>query len=298
MFQSILVPLDRSSFAEQALPLAFAIARRARAEIDLAEVHSLYCQDDPTACWVPYEPDRDVEWKQKEKLYLDATAKFLNAVSPIAVTTCVLTGSASVPMTIANALLERAQARRPDLIVMATHGRGPLGCFSIGSVADELVRRTQVPILLVRTAETRLEFVPEPTLDNILIPLDGSALAEQVLEPVLDIARLMEARCLLVQVVVDNPLSLVSEQERAEAYLEQVAERIRHEGLSVRTQVVAARDEAKAILEVVEAQRINLVAITTQGHSEVRRLLGSVADKIIRGAAKPVLVYHPTGRKR
>jgi hypothetical protein len=75
MYRSLLVPLDRSSFAEQALPLALSIARRAKARLDLAEVHALYALEHPTAGWVPFEPERDAERKRQEQLYLDATAR-------------------------------------------------------------------------------------------------------------------------------------------------------------------------------------------------------------------------------
>src|SRR5439155_4639702 len=104
----------------------------------------------PTAGWVPFEPDRDAERKRQEQLYLDATAKWLTSMSPVSATAGVLSGSAVLPATVADGILERVRAGKPDLIVMATHGRGPLGRFMRGSVADELIRRSRVPVLLVR----------------------------------------------------------------------------------------------------------------------------------------------------
>jgi nucleotide-binding universal stress UspA family protein len=86
MYRSLLVPLDRSSFAEQALPLALSIARRASARLDLVAVHALYALEDPTAGWARFEPERDAERKQQEKLYLDATAKWLISMSPVSAT--------------------------------------------------------------------------------------------------------------------------------------------------------------------------------------------------------------------
>src|SRR5208283_3917513 len=201
MYLSLLVPLDRSSFAEQALPLALSIARRTSARLDLVEVHALYALGDPTAGRLPFEPDRDAECMQQEQLYLDATAKWVTAVSPVPVTAGVLSGSAVLPAMVADSILERALTGKVDLIVMATHGRGPLGRFGVGSVADELIRRAPIPVLLVRPSEKAPQVIPEPVLDNILIPLDGSPLAEQVLEPALDLVRLMEARCSLLRVV-------------------------------------------------------------------------------------------------
>jgi len=304
MYLSLLVPLDRSSFAEQALSLGLSIARRANARLDLVEVHALYALEDPTAAWLPFEPDRDAEFKQQEQLYLDATAKWVTSVSPVSVTAAVLSGSAVVPATVADSILERARTGKADLIVMTTHGRGPLSRFGLGSVADELIRRAQIPILLVRPGEKATGIIPEPVLDNILIPLDGSVLAEKVLEPALDLARLMEARCSLLRVVESRSSSDnrgpggPPDWAQAAAYLERVAGRLREQGLQVRTRVVVARHAAEAILEEAEAQASNLIALATHGRGGLKRLLlGSVADKLIRAAGSPVLVYRPTDKE-
>jgi nucleotide-binding universal stress UspA family protein len=304
MYRSLLVPLDRSSFAERALPLALSIARRANARLDLVEVHALYALEDRTAGWVSFEPERDAERKRQEQLYLDATAKWLTSMSLVSTTAGVLSGSAVLAATVADCILERARAGQADLIVMATHGRGPLSRFGNGSVTDELIRRARVPVLLVRASEPAPEIIPEPALANILILLDGSALAEQVLEPALDLARLMEARCSLLRVVesrcarADRVPGGSSEKVQAEAYLGHIAARVREQGVRVRARVVVARHAIEAMLEEAAAQASNLIALATHGRGGLQRLLwGSVADKLIRAAASPVLVYRPTGKE-
>src|SRR5207244_3704767 len=121
-------------------------------------------------------------------------------------------------------------------------------------------RRARVPVLLVRPSDKASGIIPETVLDNILIPLDGSALAEQVLEPALDLARLMEARCSLLRVVeprsspTDRAPGGPPEKAQAEAYLERVAARVREQGVPVRTRVVVARHAVEAILEEAAAQ--------------------------------------------
>jgi nucleotide-binding universal stress UspA family protein len=302
MYRSLLVPLDRTLFAEQALPLALSIARRANARLDLVEVHALYALEDSTAHRAPFEPDRDAERKRQEQLYLDATAKWLTSMSPVSASAGVLSGSAVLPETVADSILERARAGNADLIVMATHGRGPLGRFGLGSVADELIRRAPIPVLLLRPGDKALGIIPEPVLDIILILLDGSALAEQVLEPALDLARVMEGRCSLLRVVesqsarADRVPGGSPEKAQAEAYLEHVAARVRDQGVPVRTRVVVARHAVEAILEEAAAQSSNLIALATHGRGGIQRLLwGSVADKLVRAAASPVLVYRPAG---
>ncbi|HLN30190.1 MAG TPA: universal stress protein [Gemmataceae bacterium] len=301
MFLSLMVPLDRSSFAEQALPLALSIARRAKARLDLVEVHALYDLEDPTAGWTPFEFDQDAECRQQEQLYLDATAKWASSASSVSVAASVLPGSAVLPATVADSLLERARTGKADLIVMTTHGRASLSRFGLGSVTDELIRRATIPLLLVRPSEKAPGIIPEPVVDDILIPLDGSTLAEQVLEPALELARLMEARCSLLRVVESrspagngNPGEPV---EKAQAYLDGVAGRIREQGLQVRTRVVVARHAAEAISEVAQASE--LVAVATHGRGGLKRLLlGSVADKLIQDATSPVLVYRPTDERQ
>jgi nucleotide-binding universal stress UspA family protein len=310
MYHSLLVPLDRSSSAEQALPLALSIARRAKARLDLVEVHAWYDPEDHHAGWLPFDHRLDVERKGQEQLYLEATAKWLTAMSPVSATAAVLAGSNALPEWVADSILERARASGTDLIVVATHRRGPLSRLALGSVADELLSRAGVPVLVLPAGESAPtlfpSLFPEPILSNILIPLDGSTLAEQVLDPALDLARLMEARCGLLRVVPPHFSSngrgaagRVPEIANAEGYLNRIAARLREQGLQVRTRVVVARHAAEAILTEAAAQTSHLIALATHGRGGLNRLLrGSVAEKILRTAALPVLVYHPTDKGR
>lgn len=297
MYLSVMVPLDRSSFAEQALPLAIGIARRAQARLDLVEVHALYALNDPTAGWCPYDPAEDDGYRRQEQLYLEATARWATSVSPVSITATVLSGTTVLSETVADSLLEKAREAKTDLIVTTTHGRGSLSRLGLGSVADELIRRAAVPILLVRAEDKAPALIPEPLLDNVLIPLDGSALAEGVLEPALELARLMEARCTFLRVVEADPSLADRARADAETYLERVAGRARAQGLQVRTRVIVARAAARAILEEAVTEGSNLIALATHGRGGLKRLLlGSVADRLVRKARLPVLVYRPTGR--
>jgi nucleotide-binding universal stress UspA family protein len=247
---------------------------------------------------LPYDPELDAECKQQEQLYLDATARWVATVSRVPATTAVVGGL------VVDGILERARDHKADLIVITTHGRGPVSRFFLGSVADELIRRTQVPVLVVRPSPMPPDLIPEPAFENVLIPLDGSPRAEGVLDLALDLARLMEARCHLLRVVEAGPdaaaragAALQTQQEEAGAYLEQVAGRVRAQGLAVQTQVVVAPRAAEAILAAPQATSDSLIALATHGRGGVRRLLlGSVADKVIRGTSGPVLVYRPPER--
>jgi nucleotide-binding universal stress UspA family protein len=126
----------------------------------------------------------------------------------------------------------------------------------------------------------------------VLVPLDGSALAEQVVRPAADLAGLLGAGCTLLG--VEAPDAPAPAEAEARAYLERVAARLRAAGLRVATRVVVARHAAEAILEQASAQKSDLIALATHGRGGLSRVvLGSVADRVLQGASGPVLVYRP-----
>jgi len=287
MFGSLLVPLDGSPFAEQALPLALSIARRAGSRLDLVRAHVVYALNERPYVRLPYDPALEAEWVQQEQLYLDATARWVTAGSRMPVNTALVYGLA------ADAILAHTQASKADLIVMTTHGRGPASRFFLGSVADELIRRSSVPLLLTRPSEPAPALIPEPVLENVLIPLDGSGLAEQVLGPALALAQLMDARCTLLR-IVEAGTALAGRTEEAEGYLEYLTRRLGGQSPQVRTRVVVAPHAAEAVGKEAQAQASDLIALATHGRGGAQRMvLGSVADKVIRGTSLPVLVYRP-----
>jgi nucleotide-binding universal stress UspA family protein len=294
MYTSILVPLDGSSFAQQALLLALSVARRARARLELVQVHASYGFE---------VADLDIQREQQEESYLDATAKWAASVAPVSVAVHVLPGQAVVAETVADRILERGHAIGADLIVCATRMHG-LPRIEPGGVAVELIRRAAIPVLLVQESKECPPITEEPVLDNILICLDGSSLAEHVLGPALDLARLIDAHIVLLRIVDSRP-SLFDRASRGtsttmegEAYMELITRKLREHGLQLQTRVVAARRHSEAILEEAMLQGSNLIALTTHGQSGLKRLLlGSVADQLIRSATSPVLVCCPTGKE-
>ena len=147
MLRSILVPLDGSKFAENAIPLALNIATRAGAHLELLRIHELYALHDSHACWSPYEPAADAQYQAEEQAYLDRTVERLRMTASVPVTSALVNG------VIEDAILNRARTRAPDLIVMATHGRGPLSRLCFGSVAEKLILYGPVPILLFPPGE-------------------------------------------------------------------------------------------------------------------------------------------------
>ena len=199
----------------------------------------------------------------------------------------------------------------PDLVVMTTHGRGAVGRMLLGSVADYVLRTARIPVLLARppaSATSRPTFTWTP--EEIVVPIDGSKLAESALPLAADLARALRARLELIQVVTIAPATdpvlafpmgdseALMEMRRAEAadYLESTAERLRGPGLEVGTAVVVGPTAAGTLIEITRSERPRLVMIASHGRGGWRRVaLGSVADKLVRAAEAPVLVVR--GRK-
>lgn len=293
MFRTILVPLDRTPFAERALPLALDIARRAGARLDLVTVHHSYYVDERVPVHAAFDHARDVGIKRDEQAYLDAVAE---RATGIALTTAVLPGTAVLPTTVAEGVLSRAAAERADLIVMATRAPGAMGRLAAGgSVADELVRQANLPVLLLRPDEHAAEPAGEPGMDRILIALNGAAVPERILGPAVALARLWGSRCVLLRVVEDRDPS--PEVAQAEAYLADVVARLAGQGVRAEPLVVVDPVAADAILATAAREGCGLIALAGEGHTRLGRLvLGSTAEKVIVGARSPVLALRtPAG---
>ena len=305
-FDLVVVPLDGSPFAEHALPVAAALARAARARMRLVLVHQL----------PPPPSDRDslkiytsleVAVRKTQRGYLREVAARLRERWGLQVTVVSPDGP------IGPTLLRYFEQVGAGLVVMSTHGRGTVGRALLGSVADEVVRAAKVPVLLVRPEEDEPPATEAWSPGEILVPLDGSALAEAALAPAAELARLLGARLTLVQVVVpiaittDPPLPFPSgydehltEIRRVEAqdYLESVVERLQEQGVVAACAAVVSGGVAGALVDLTREGRAGLIVIASHGHGGLKRLaLGSVADRLVRTAAVPVLVVR-AGKRR
>jgi nucleotide-binding universal stress UspA family protein len=297
----ILVPLDGSDLAEQALPAAVELARRTGTALRLVHVHVPITADPIHVEGLPVIDEHMHSLRrQHEQAYLDRARDRLAA--DVNTSVAVLDGPPAAT------LATHAETSRAMLIVMTTHGRGGLERAWVGSVADELIKVSPVPLLLVR---------PEPRnvprrFRRILVPLDGSTLGEAILEHALQLARLdPESEVVLLDVVqpIDSEVWVPEaaaaapratddvtalQEERARHYLDGVARRVEAAGVGVRTRVKVAFQVASAILDAARHEKADLVALATHGRSGlVRMALGSVADKVVRGSDTPVLLLRP-----
>ena len=311
MYRTLLVPLDGSSFAEHALPAALAVARHARSRLHLVSVITPLTEAYVEGLYFG-TADLEAQLDTRQRAYLEGVARRLRDRTDVPITFTVPHGD------VVTALCQLLTEDEGDLIVMAAHGRGALGRFWLGSVADEMIRHTTVPVLLVRPGAEPPDLGHEPDLGKVVLPLDGSPLAEQVLEPAIALAGLMPGATLtLVRAIrplvpiaypVDAPdaereahhlaeqVEAMQASLRADAqrYLEGVAGRLRARGLVVQVEVAVEEQPALAILHEAEKVKAGLIALETHGRRGLSRLiLGSVADKVIRGAHIPILVQRP-----
>jgi nucleotide-binding universal stress UspA family protein len=293
MYRQLMVPLDGSHFAESALPVAFGLARRAGAGIHLVTVQ----EPVPSFSYDEWENAAE-EWTEH---YLSNVVARAGEVAG-GLTTHLRTGR------VVEALEEEAHERGADLVVMATHGRGLLSRAWLGSVASSFIHHTERPVLLVRPEpDGPGDTAVERTFSRVLIPLDGTELSESVLDHAVALGELFGATYHLVRVVV-RPLDLTSPylpttvqvnhqvvvdaREAAQRYLETHAERLGSGGRIVTTAVEESAQPGQGILTQAEEAGCDLIAMATHGRTGLTRaLLGSTADKVLRAAHVPLLIY-------
>src|SRR5262249_1537319 len=158
-----------------------AIARQAGAAVRLVSVVTPLAEAYVEGLYFS-TADLQTQMTAQQQAYLDGAARRLRERAELAVTTEVLHGEVAASI---NRLVDHGGF---DLIGMATHGRGAVGRFWLGSVADEMLRHVTVPLLLVRPEEEPTDLTREPPLGRAVITLDGTPLAEQILEPAVSLA--------------------------------------------------------------------------------------------------------------
>lgn len=302
MLETIMVPLDGSEFARQAVPRAVSLARRADAGLLLVRVHRGFPPPEPgQAPRSLVESDLALERQEREEL-AEAAAGLRDR--GLEVETAFEEGP------VVEAILEVAE-ESADLVVMSTHGRGGLSRFWLGSVADGLARACSVPLFFVRPEEDGSpEGADAPELEHVLVSLDGSRLARQILATATEIGDLYDARYTLVRVVQPAMLpgfaygdlpsgidtaALEVMEETATRELERVAGDLRDGGRSVDFEVVRHASPSAGLLEAADRGDVDLVAMATHGRGGLKRMvMGSVADKVLRASRQPLLLHRPT----
>jgi nucleotide-binding universal stress UspA family protein len=269
-----MVPTDGSEESEKAIPVAGQIARAQNAEVVVVRVIEPHVWD-YSAAEAPMDP---ATYESFVRAIEDqARSELAHAQERLAAEFVKARGLAPQGYA-ASELLDLEQTERPDLVVMATHGRTGLARFALGSVADRLVREGTVPVLLVRRATP-----VDAKLETAVVMLDGSGVAEQAL-PIMD--ELMGKP--LQSVTLFRSVSDPDDREAARTYLMAVAGRMA--GLSGRVRVVVDVGDARHTIERV-ARDHDLIILCTHGHGGFDRVRhGSIAEAVVRNVDNPVLL--------
>jgi nucleotide-binding universal stress UspA family protein len=317
MYDTIVVPLDGSPFAEQVLPLAATVARKCGMALDLVKVHRTYRpgygQETMLAAFELEGRDRAFSAD-----YLRRTASRIADENAIRVTHRLVDD----PSPYAEAICGEAVRVNASMIAMTTHGRTGLLRTMRGSVADGVLRHTTLPVLLWRPVEGEPPaLMLSPT--HILVPLDGSTWAEMVLPAAVALASVLGARLTLLKVVapvvamVPAAAAMLGELpyvgtgsaapmidddatrravERAQGYLEHVLDRVRfeHPELVVAGHVFTDDHASAAILRMARDVGAEIVAMTTHGRGTSRLIVGSTVDRVLAGRTGATLVVRPT----
>lgn len=296
MFHKILIPLDTSSLAEGVLHYLPQFAVKEQVELLLvgAIEPNMYAyamaSDEPLLISRLME---DIE--QSFRQYLTGVQQRLLSEG-YRVSTHLLYGDA------AQCISDVATKEKCDLIAMTTHGRTGFSRWMLGSVADRVLRTADQPILLLRAD---LDLSTPYTVKHILLALDGSELAEQALPLAENVARQSNAdvtmlhvlqqlttweKQLLSQTHLPTEAYETEQMVNARTYLTQMRDRLHMAQVNSSFEIVAG-EPAKAILDRAEADKIDLIVMSSHGRSGYSRwAYGSVAAKVLHGAQCPVLL--------
>ncbi|MFC1945626.1 universal stress protein [Chloroflexota bacterium] len=279
MYKSVVIPLDGSRFAEAAIPYGIALARRLSFKVKLLSVVE------------NQSPHFRIEAEKYLvrtiigiKQFLDTSDTSKNPVafrSRVLIETAVLNGSPAEQIT------EYTNSGSLKLLVMATHGRSGIGRWTIGSVADKVVRTTtRQPTVLIRCRGAQPKVRIAKGLKKILVPLDGSMLSSAIISYISEIARLFDSELRLLQVVPENG----SIFKNAENYLTDLCDGLKAQGYDA-SHEVRIGSPAETIINVAEKLKADMVAMSTRGQGGFYPwVLGSVASKIINGGTTPLML--------
>lgn len=203
-------------------------------------------------------------------------------------------------------ILDEAEKEPSTLIAMTTHGRSGIGRWLRGSTTEKVVAAAANPLLVIRSRE-QAEPKADVRVGTIMMPLDGSRLAEQVLPHVVALARALKSEVAVVRITpglfvsddipVPPPPPRPADPQDVE-YVREVAAKLHQEGISSVKEIALYGPPDQLVLDTAVEIPDNLVAMTTHGRSGVGRWwLGSVADRVVRYCGCPVLLIRTAPRR-
>jgi len=312
MYKKMLVPLDGSELAEVVFAYAKELAGRLSLDVTLLHVCSPTEQE-----LAPMHRSYTEHMAGIVKLQVEAIQKKVG-IQPggkaVEVRGELVVGYP------AEEILSYADENDIDLILMSTHGRSGIRRWAMGSVADKVLRASKVPVWLVRAGIPEEVVYDKWPSRTILVPLDGSELAESVLPHVEAVAKQRGAE--IVDVILlrvceppiissDYPEAIMPlsweehvEQQMAlckrasEKYLASVEKRLKDAGLKVRSEALVGKpplgNPANEIIDYANRNPFNLIVMATHGRSGISRwAYGSVAARVLLGVSSPLFLVRP-----
>jgi len=300
----ILVPLDFSGFARQALTCAVPLAIKHLAKISLVHV-----AQSPVA--LRSMPDGSLSLPVNTDALVSAAKTHLDELATKLLPDC-LRGQTTVREGNAAAeVVAAARVLKADLIVLSNTGRSGLSRMLLGSTAERIVRHAHCPVLTVRrqpsgpTMRLLLSDQPlypeNPPWRRILVPIDFSLTSLRALQTAIPLARQNDARLVLLHVVEPSPYAagmegavmVMSDKtlvETTKKRLNRIVQQIVPKALASSSLVARGR-AADVIVEVAAEKGIDLIVLSTHGHTGLGRLfMGSTAEGVVRQAKCPVFV--------
>jgi nucleotide-binding universal stress UspA family protein len=301
MFAKMLIPLDGSRTAEKVLPYARAMGGVLKIPVELLAVVDI--GDMATHMTASKARFLDTMVQDAERSSVEYLKGVAAKATGVNIKCNVEKGRPE------EVIIEKAAADKNTLIAMATHGRSGLNRWMLGSVAEKVLRGCENPLLLVRASE---EINPEEKIQikSVIVPLDGSELAECALPPVVALAKAMNLEVVLFRAysipysvysgtdgysAIDFEELLAGVKDEAVEYLEKKTVELKKDGVAKVSYVAKEGFSADEIIALGRATADNLIAMCSHGRSGVKRwVLGSVTETVVRHSGEPILVVRAT----
>jgi nucleotide-binding universal stress UspA family protein len=276
MYSEILVPLDGSHLSEQVLPYVRMLAGSFKLPVHLFQSYGPVSEELADPLHGRYLDAVSKSYRNDATDYLHGIGKTMEEVG-VEVRCSVREGRPP------NLIVDEAEKNPGTLIAMSTHGRSGVSRWLLGSITNKVLHATNAPLLVVRASEED-NAAPPSELTSIIVPLDGSTLAEESLSHVIGLARNMNLKVILVRVESDG-------EEVNNNYLHAIQDRLSDEGVASVEKRVLHGHPAVNIVDLAHDTAKSLVTMTTHGRSGIGRwVLGSVTDRVVRYSGDPVLV--------
>ena len=276
------MPLDGTTESQHALRWALSLARRIHCDIEV--VHVLV---EPPRAGELYGVPVPSDWttEHTRSVAYERLTRIVDALAKLGVQSTITMLEGAVP----SALAEYFDSSATDFVVMAMHHASRLEHLLFGSVVGSVTRHVHVPVLVIPASTEAPAFSSLVDIKRVLVPLDGSEVAEQIIPVVSTLAAATHPEIVLLRVIAPAAAGRAPIGEFAG-----IAQDLRHTATSVHSFALVDNDPAQAIIDYAEQHEADVIAMTTSGRGAFARVvLGSVATGVLRHAHRPVLLLRP-----